>query len=51
MEEEIYAFEKYPLTKLLRLVNKAIANGDDEFQLEIREYYGDKEYFITTNPK
>lgn len=51
MEKEIYLFEKYPLTELLRLVNKAIENGADEFTVEKETYHGDDNYKIKFTPK
>lgn len=52
MEKEIYLFEKYPLTELLRLVNKAIESGADEFAIEKEsDGYGGEDYKMKFTPK
>jgi len=52
MKREIYLHTKYPLTMLLRMVNKAIEQGDDEFMIDTRSSFGgEPEYFIKTLPK
>ena len=50
-KKEIYLHERYPLTELLRIINKAIENGDDEFQIIAEQYYQDTNYYIETQPK
>jgi len=52
LEKEIYLFEKYPITQLLRLVNKAIEDGSDDFSIcEEDDGYGNKETFLRFHPR
>ena len=52
LEKEIYLFEKYLLTELLRLVNKAIENGADEFSIDREDDgYGTKDTYLRFTPK
>lgn len=47
-EKELYLFEKYPLTELKRIVDKAISEGADDFSIEVEENYGGKDYYLKT---
>lgn len=48
-EKEIYLFEKYPLTELKRLVDKAIEQGADDFAITREDDgYGNEDTYIKT---
>lgn len=51
MEKEIYLFEKYPLTELLRFVNKAIEEGCDDFAVVSEDNYGGQDYKLKATPR